>query len=446
MELKLKLFHDANAPVANGHTRDNLLRISDDEFESNHGFIQWAFPTNERSYHNFSAPVLDLTSAKWLAEQHSFVTFLEDMTAHFLGFLKRNKHWVKDYDHNHLRISRAINSLRLLHSYELAAWFYERVLEFAGNADEIMPKAAQIWSIRASERHDRVAGSIVGHAIGDALGAPVVFRTRGTFEPIVGYRAGGMFDLPAGAWTEDTAMALCLAQSLISCETLDPKDLLERFARWMEFSENTSSGVCVGVGQNTLRVVGEYKRTGSIQATRFGSKNDGNGSLMRLAPIACFGGENLEFIRDLAAVQSRTTHSSDIADECCQFTASLIARLLHGEVYQSARNVTSREDWSYPLQSILNIDYQRVTEVGIRSGGYVVETLQAALWAIETSDSFEDAVIKAVNLGDDADTVGAVVGQIAGARYGYSKVPSELKANLIKERELYVSHSSSVRQ
>src|SRR6056300_1621076 len=94
------------------------------------------------------------------------------MTAHFLGFLKRNKHWIKAYDHNHLRISRAIDAIRLLHSWELASWFHARVLEFAGDADQVMPKAAAIWENKADPRHDRVAGAFVGLAIGDALGAP----------------------------------------------------------------------------------------------------------------------------------------------------------------------------------------------------------------------------------------------------------------------------------
>jgi len=109
MQMRLKLFHHAKAPLANGNRRDTLLHLSDEEFESNHGFIQWAFPTNEKSYHNFTAPTLDLESAVSLAEDQEFVTFLENMTVRFLEFLQRNRHWVKAHDHNHLRISRALN-------------------------------------------------------------------------------------------------------------------------------------------------------------------------------------------------------------------------------------------------------------------------------------------------------------------------------------------------
>ncbi len=142
MGMKLKLFHDAKAPLANGHKRDSLLLMPDEEFESNHGFIQWAFPTAEKSNHNFTTPVLDLDSAIWLAERNDVSEFLENMSVRFLEFLKRNDHWKSSYNHNHLRISRAIDSLRLLHSWELADWFYGQVKAFAGQSLELMSDAA----------------------------------------------------------------------------------------------------------------------------------------------------------------------------------------------------------------------------------------------------------------------------------------------------------------
>ena len=116
--------------------------MPDEEFESNHGFIQWAFPTAEKSNHNFTAPVLDLDSAIWLAERNDVSEFLENMSVRFLEFLKRNDHWKSRYDHNHLRISRAIDSLRLLHSWELADWFYAQVKAFAGQSLELMSDAS----------------------------------------------------------------------------------------------------------------------------------------------------------------------------------------------------------------------------------------------------------------------------------------------------------------
>ena len=157
------------------------------------------------------------------------------------------------------------------------------LLEFAGDAEQTMPKAYSIWEQKLSKIHDLSAGSFVGLAIGDALGAPVEFCGRGTFPKVTEYRSGGKFDLPAGAWTDDTAMSLCLAQSLVTKEGFDAKDLLERFSKWLEFGENTSTGISVGVGQNTLRTLGAFRRNGTLAAEKIGSKNDGNGSLMRLS-------------------------------------------------------------------------------------------------------------------------------------------------------------------
>ena len=160
--IKLKLFHDAKAPLANGHKRDSLLMMSDEEFESNHGFIQWAFPTAEKSDHNFNAPVLDLDSAIWLAERNDVAEFLENMSVRFLEFLKWNNNWKSRYNHNHLRISRAVDSLRLLHSWELADWLYGQVKAFAGQSMESMSDATVHWEAKASANHDRVACAFVG--------------------------------------------------------------------------------------------------------------------------------------------------------------------------------------------------------------------------------------------------------------------------------------------
>ena len=155
----------------------------------------------------------------------------------------------------------------------------------------------------------------MGLAMGDALGAPVEFSPRGTFAPVTAYRSGGRFKLPAGAWTDDTAMSLCLAESLIKNDGLNVTDLLDTFCDWAETGSNTSTGIAVGIGQNTLRVLGDYRRNGYLKALRFGAKNDGNGSLMRLAPVACYACPDIDKSRVLASQQSRATHASHPADQ-----------------------------------------------------------------------------------------------------------------------------------
>ena len=182
--MKLKLFHDAKAPLANGHKRDSLLMMPDHKFESNHGFTQWAVPTAGKSNHNFNAPVLDLCSAILLAERNDVSKFFENMSVRFLEFLKRNDHWKSRYNHNHLRFSRAIDSLRPLHSWELADWFYGQVKAFAGSSYDLMSDARTHWDRKASVEHDRNAGAFVGLSMGDALGAPVEFCRRGAFRKL----------------------------------------------------------------------------------------------------------------------------------------------------------------------------------------------------------------------------------------------------------------------
>ena len=433
------MFHDANAPLADGLRRKELLSISNEDFESKHGFIQWAFPTPESSNQVSNAPVLDLETAVWLAEKPEVSTFLEAMTVRFLEFLSVNDHWKQRYNHNHLRISRAIQSLRLLHSWELADWFYNKVKEFAGDSFPLMEEANRYWSYYASPVHDRVAGAFVGLAIGDALGAPVEFADRGTFEPVTSYRSGGRFNLPAGAWTDDTAMALCFAQSLIEQRTLNNEDLLNKFCDWAENGTNTSTGIAVGIGQNTLRVLGDFRRNGYLEALPFGAKNDGNGSLMRLAPVSCFAKDNIEEAVVLAGLQSRATHASRHAEECCQILAELLCHLISGKPLMWAVEQAHNRPRNNEISMMMHRNIVEESADDIQSGGYVINTLHAALWSNLTADSFESAVLRACNLGDDADTTAAVAGQIAGAIYGYSNIPQDLKDGLKDERKLYVT-------
>ena len=302
-----------------------------------------------------------------------------------------------------------------------------------------MEEADRYWAYYASPVHDRIAGAFVGLAIGDALGAPVEFADRGTFEPVTAYRSGGRFNLPAGAWTDDTAMALCLAQSLIEKRTLDNGDLLNRFCDWAENGTNTSTGIAVGIGQNTLRVLGDFRRNGYLEALPFGAKNDGNGSLMRLAPVSCFAKDNIEEAVVLAGLQSRATHASRHAEECCQILAELLCHLISGKPLMWAVEQAHNRPRNNEISMMMHRNIVEESADDIQSGGYVINTLHAALWSNLTADSFESAVLRACNLGDDADTTAAVAGQIAGAIYGYSNIPQDLKDGLKDERKLYVT-------
>ncbi len=290
--------------------------------------------------------------------------------------------------------------------------------------------------INALSTSDRALGAIVGLAIGDALGAPVEFCRRDTFEPVTGMRAGGYFKLPAGAWTDDTAMALCLAESLIEQPELDQKDLLDRFCLWAEKGTNTSTGVCVGIGQNTLRVLGNYHRKGELFAPETRQKSDGNGAIMRLAPVVVRHWRNPSEAQRIAELQSRTTHYSDLSAAACEALAVILSSQINGVDWETASTPTPAGHWPDAIKEISAEDWNGRDRESISSTGFVVHTLEAALWAVDTTSSFSSAVLKAVNLGDDADSVGAVAGQLAGARYGLSAIPQIWLDALIQKTEI----------
>ncbi|WP_240643463.1 ADP-ribosylglycohydrolase family protein [Paracoccus siganidrum] len=280
---------------------------------------------------------------------------------------------------------------------------------------------------------DRACGALIGLAVGDALGAPVEFRPRGSFSAVSEMRAGGRFRLPAGAWTDDTAMALCLADSLLAAPHLDEADLLDRFCRWAETGENSSTGVAVGIGQITLRNLGHYRRTGHLAAPQPHGRADGNGALMRIAPVAIMHHTSADNASDTAIRQGKTTHHSAPSDAACGFTAHLIAQMIQGVSWTSAISSSLAKVSDEYLR--LRID-RRHDEAEPPSTGFVLDTIEAALWAIERTDSFEAALIHAVNLGVDADTVGAVTGQIAGARYGLSSIPARWLELLVQRERI----------
>ena len=287
-----------------------------------------------------------------------------------------------------------------------------------------------------ASREDRALGAIVGLAVGDALGAPVEFCRRDTFEPVTGMRAGGYFKLPAGAWTDDTAMALCLAESLIEHPELDPKDLLDRFCLWAEKGANTSTGICVGIGQNTLRVLGNYHRKGDLFAPETRQKSDGNGAAMRLAPVAVRHWRNPSEAQRIAGLQSRTTHYSDLSAAACEALAVIMTAQINGVDWETASKPTPAAHWPDAIKAISVEDWRGRDRESISSTGFVLHTLEAALWAVDTTNSFSAAVLKAVNLGDDADSVGAVAGQLAGARYGLGAIPQNWLDSLIHQAEI----------
>ena len=298
-------------------------------------------------------------------------------------------------------------------------------------AQEISPPTTTSHEVRG-----RALGAVVGLAVGDALGAPVEFKARDSFPPVTEMMAGGYFRLPAGAWTDDTAMALCLAESLNHAPDFDAQDLLNRFLRWMDAHENTSTGKCIGVGQNTLAVLGHYRRTGEVVAPPIKGRSDGNGALMRVAPVAVRHWSDLTKAREIAAAQSRATHCSIFSEQICVAMMDILTGLIAGKSWSVVTGDITSLEVASEIKHIFQGSWKDKSRDQISSSGYVVDTFEAALWAVESTGTFEEAVIAAVNLGHDADTVGAVAGQLAGALYGIDAIPQRWLQCLIKLDEI----------
>lgn len=300
---------------------------------------------------------------------------------------------------------------------------------------------------------DRARGALLGLAVGDALGTTLEFTRRDTRPRHSEMLGDGPFGLRPGEWTDDTSMALALAESLATNAALDPRDLMDRFISWYRQGAYSCTGSCFDVGIATRAALARYERTGEPFAGSPASDTAGNGSLMRLAPVALVTLDDPGEAERIAGDQSRTTHGAPQAVEACAYFVQLLRGAIRGEadVLRSRAWIGADTDGLRPRPFLSGMDdtlmpvardgeaaidalargsWRRKGRDEIRSSGYVVHTLEAALWAVGTTATFEDALVLAVNLGDDADTVGAVTGQLAGAVYGASAIPDRWLAPL----------------
>ena len=273
------------------------------------------------------------------------------------------------------------------------------------------------------DQKQRYQGCLLGLAAGDAVGTTVEFKARGSFTPLTDMVGGGPFRLKAGQWTDDTSMALCLATSLLECDGFDAHDQMQRYNDWRVNGYLSSNGRCFDIGVTVSEAISQYITSGDPFSGPTNPLSAGNGSLMRLAPIAMFYYPNLGQMLRFATDSSRTTHGAkECIDACCYF-ATLLHCALSGMDKQSILACQIYQPTTIKIQAIQQQDYQHKYISQIKGSGYVVESLEAALWCFLYTDCFEDAILLAANLGDDADTTAAICGQIAGAFYGIQGIP-----------------------
>lgn len=302
----------------------------------------------------------------------------------------------------------------------------------------------------------QIQDGMLGLAVGDALGVPVEFRSRERLKqnPVTGMRAYGTHNQPAGSWSDDTTMALCTLESL--AKGVDYDDIMERFYRWVDEGYMTPHGKLFDIGRTTLHALHLYSTgTPALECGGTDIRDNGNGSLMRILPAVFYlrreyGAACMEKPEAFALIHnlSRLTHGHPISQIACRIYCALANELMNGKNMAEALGHTAllKDSW-YGMQEeflpwLSKFDFVNaeilaaLPEKAIRSSGYVVDTLQAALWCLITTDSYSQCVLKAVNLGDDTDTVGAVAGGLAGILYGTESIPKDWLGVLVKKEEI----------
>lgn len=297
---------------------------------------------------------------------------------------------------------------------------------------------------------------IMGLVVGDALGMPVQFENRTYLKenPVKGMQGYGTYNMPPGTWSDDSSLALATLASIKEKDDIDYTDIMERIEKWLFNGEYTPYGKAFDVGQTCLMAICKYAKGKDYHTCgRTGERANGNGALMRIMPVCLFAYEKIkagewkieEAIERVHQV-SALTHNHLRSQMACGIYFFMVCSILEGEgsleerlqeamnnaVEYYHRDIANYVELSHYTRLFRLDEFANCEEDEIKSTGYVVDSLEAAVWSIITTDSFEGALLRAVNLGDDADTVGAIAGGLAGLYYGYESVPEEWKKAIVK--------------
>ncbi len=297
-----------------------------------------------------------------------------------------------------------------------------------------------------------IQAAIFGHLVGDALGVPVEFRTRESIrlDPVTGMRGFGSHNQPAGTWSDDGSLMLCLVEAM--ARGLELQNLAHRFIAWLDYGHLTAHGDVFDIGNATHQAIQSLKR--GVAPTSAGGKTEnsnGNGSLMRILPLVFYTRKMLAMDRfKWTQNVSSLTHAHIRSVAACYYYLEFARILLdHPDkwaAYQAANESFSlyfsdrmpgwTESERKGFQRILSGQLATLPEEAIDGSGYVLHTLEASLWCLLTTDSYREAVLRAVNLGSDTDTTGAVTGGLAGLLYGYNSIPEEWVAALARREHI----------
>lgn len=296
----------------------------------------------------------------------------------------------------------------------------------------MFPNHAQLIMMqKMNDLKNRFKGALYGLACGDAVGAIAEWKPPEWFltNKVIGMSDNDNHGMKAGQFTDDTSMALCVAQSLIDCNGVDQLDHMKKFSMWYMQGYMGCNGKCNGIGRTTRLSIENYLTTGQYIASDMNPEKAGNGSIMRLAPLPMFYVYNFSDMIRATVRSTKTTHAAYESIYAAVLFSIYMHRALLGEKKQNIISpvhfLANDKNATSGLKSIIFGEYLQKPYDNIKGTGYVIESLEAALWCFYNTDNYKDAVLMAANMGYDADTTAAIVGQLAGAHYGYDDIPTE---------------------
>jgi ADP-ribosylglycohydrolase len=304
-------------------------------------------------------------------------------------------------------------------------------------APEADPMQAPEVLDAARTLRERFQGALMGLAVGDALAAHTQFRKPGSFAMVGDLLGGGPFDLPRGAWSDDTAMALLLAESLLECNGFDAHDQVYRYALWQREGYGSATGQCLGISANVARALA----TAQYKQKPFAGSHDPEqlekDPLSRVAPVVMFYFADPAEAIARAAEAARITAQAPLVLDCVRLLAAMLHQALSGRDKMEILR-PPRETWTGPnprpeVLALYDGSYGRRQPPEITGGGHIVQALEAALWAFHHADSFRQGALLAANLGRDSDVVTATYGALAGAHHGVSAIPGIWRNSLMKQ-------------
>lgn len=288
-----------------------------------------------------------------------------------------------------------------------------------------------------NRQNNQYLGAIIGHAVGDAMGFPTEFSKREELlqNPVIEMIDSPDVGQPAGSWSDDTAMEIATIDSFIQKKYFDYKDIMDKWVKWISKSEYTPTGVAFDIGRTCLKAIKKYcNGTAPLQCGSTSINENGNGSLMRILPVALYAySKKLDdtSIHKLTNEVSSLTHAHEVSRLGCYIYVQFIICLLKGYTKEDAYKHIQYLDYSaYDMHSLKlytrildeQIEVQRLDQ--IKSTGYIVDTLESAMWIFMNAQHYKEAITASTNIGGDTDTIGAIVGSMAGIYYGFESIPS----------------------